>query len=159
MGAQDLLIRYVAYAIMLAVVAAGLAGVLESEDDARATGVTGDAEIEYPAVTRQGLKPTLVVDVVNRSSRPREPALVLSSDYLEGLQLGAVTPDPADAAGVGDGLVEYRFAPLGPGERLRAVLSFSIDQQAPGVRFETPVRVALGDERLLDDDVSTLVLP
>jgi hypothetical protein len=73
-GAQDLALRYVAYAIMLAVVAAGLFGLLEAEDDAGVTGVTGDAEMEYPAITRQRLKPTLVVDVVTarraRGSRP-----------------------------------------------------------------------------------------
>lgn len=159
MAAQDLVIRYLAYALMMAVVAAGVAGVLESEDDAGAIGAAGAVDVEYPTVTRQGLKPSLVVTVENRTGAPREPAVVLSGEYLEALQLQGVTPDPAEASGVGDGLIEYAFEPLSPGERLRASFSFSIDQQAPGARFESPVRVALGDERLLDADVTTVVLP
>lgn len=159
MAAQDLVIRYVAYAVMIAVVAVGLAGVLERVDDARATASSGAVGVEYPAVTRQGLKPSVVVSVDNRAGAPREPAIVMSAEYLEELQLAGVTPDPAQASGVGDGLIEYRFEPLAPGARLRASFAFSIDQQAPGLRFESPVRVALGDELVLDADVSTLVLP
>jgi hypothetical protein len=83
----------------------------------------------------------------------------VSGEYLEALQVGAVTPEPAEAAAVGDGLVEYRFAALGPAATLRASLAMSIDQQAPGVRFTSPLTVALGGRVLLDTRITTVVLP
>lgn len=87
------------------------------------------------------------------------PEIVLSGEYLEGLQLQGVTPDPAEAGAVGDGLIAYRFAALDPGATLRASLSMSIDQQAPGLRFTSPLRVALGGRLLMDTDLTTVVLP
>jgi hypothetical protein len=156
---RSIAIRYLAYALMIAAVIAGLVGALERDGQAEAATTAGEARIDYPRVTRQGLKPTLVVEVVNRTRRPQEPALVISSEYLESVQLAGLSPDPVESGGTGDGLVEFRFAPLGAEERLRAVLAFSIDHQAPGARFETPVRVVLGSSLLLDADISTVVLP
>ena len=159
MTRQDLVLRYIAYAVMLAVVAAGLVGLLERESSARASAGSGDVDVEYPRITRQGLKPSLVVEVRNAAPVARVPVLVLSGEYLEALQLEGVTPEPAEAAAVGDGLVEYRFAALAPGATLRASLAMSIDQQAPGVRFTSPLTVALGGRVLLDARITTVVLP
>jgi hypothetical protein len=156
---QGLAIRDIAYAIMLTAVVAGLAGLLERDADARATAASGDVAVEYPSVTRQGLKPTLVVQVTNSAPVARVPELVLSAEYLEALQLQGVTPAPDGEGAVGDGLVEYRFGALDPGATLRASLAMSIDQQAPGVRFTSPLRVALGGRLLLDTELTTLVLP
>lgn len=155
---RDLTIRYLAYALMLAVVVAALAGVLERESAVGSTAREG-ARAEYPRVTRQGLKPSLVVEVHNRGAGARAPSVTLASGYLEALQLGAVTPDPDEAAPVGDGLVRYTFAPLAGGDSLRAVFAFSIDQQVSGVRFSSPLRVALGTSVLLDARARTVVIP
>jgi len=159
MSRQDLVLRVIAYSLMAAVVLAGLVGLLERDETARASAPSGDVEVEYPGVTRQGLKPSLVVEVRNSGALPRVPALVLSADYLDALQFSGAVPEPQESSAVGDGLVEYRFAPLEPGATLRASLAFSIDQQAPGVRFTSPLVVALGGRVLLDDEVATMVLP
>jgi hypothetical protein len=159
MTRQDLVMRYIAYAVMLAAVVAGLVGLLERDATARASARSGDVDVEYPRITRQGLKPSMVVEVRNAAPVARVPTLVVSGEYLEALQVGAVTPEPAEAAAVGDGLVEYRFAALGPAATLRASLAMSIDQQAPGVRFTSPLTVALGGRVLLDTRITTVVLP
>jgi hypothetical protein len=159
MTIRSAVIRYVAYAIMIALVALALLGALESDGRARAEGPAGAAEIDYPDVTRQGLKPTLVVTAENRDRVAREVSVDLASAYVEGLQLGTVNPDPAEARGVAGDQLRYTFAPIGPGERLRAVFAFSIDQQHPGLRARSPVRVAIGDEEVLRTDITTTVLP
>lgn len=160
MTLPGLALRYVAYAIMIVVVALGLIGLLERDAgrDASVAGL-GTARVEFPSVTRQGLKPALVVEVTNDTARPYEPKLTLETRYLQAIQLGAVFPAPAEVTGVDRGLAEYSFEPLAPGDRLRAVLAFSIDQQAPGLRFTTPVTVGLGERTLLEDTITTLVLP
>lgn len=155
---HEAVVRYISYAIMLALVGAGLAGLLQRE--AVAGGDMDDlVRAEYPRVTRQGLKPSLTVEVRNPGPPAAAPVVTLASDYLGALQLGGVTPDPDSATPVGDGLVRYAFAPLAGGARLRAVFAFSIDQQASGLRFSSPLRVALGGRLLLEDEVRTLVLP
>jgi hypothetical protein len=156
---RSAVIRYLAYAIMVALVAMALLGVLEQDGRASAETDAGAAEIDYPEVTRQGLKPSLVVTVENRDRVAREVSVDLASTYVEGLQLGTVSPDASEARGVGDGALRWTFAPVGPGERLRAVFAFSIDQQHPGLRAESPVRVAVGDEVVLRTDITTTVLP
>ena len=159
MTIRSAIIRYVAYAAMLALVVMALLGVMEQDGRARAETAAGAAEVDYPEVTRQGLKPSLVVTVENRDRVAREVSVDLASEYLEALQLGTVTPDPAEARGVAGDQIRYTFAPVGPGERLRAVFAFSIDQQHPGLRARSPVRVAAGDEVVLLTDITTTVLP
>jgi hypothetical protein len=39
------------------------------------------------------------------------------------------------------------------------VFAFSIDQQHPGLRANSPVRVAVGDAVVLQTDITTTVLP
>jgi hypothetical protein len=156
---RSAVIRYVSYAIMIALVASALLGVLEQDGRARAETSAGAAEIDFPEVTRQGLKPTLVVTVENRGRVAREVSVDLASAYVESLQLDGVSPDASEARGVGDDQLRWTFAPVGPGERLRAVFAFSIDQQHPGLRANSPVRVAVGDEIVLLTDITTTVLP
>jgi hypothetical protein len=156
---RSAIIRYVSYAIMIAIFAMALLGVLEQDGRARAETSAGAAEIDYPEVTRQGLKPTLVVTVENRDRVAREVSVDLASAYVEALQLGIVSPDPSEARGVGSDQLRWTFTPIGPGERLRAVFAFSIDQQHPGLRANSPVRVAVGDEVVLQDEITTTVLP
>lgn len=159
MTLRSAVIRYVAYAVMIVLVGAALLGFLERDGRARADEPAGTVEIDYPKVTRQGLKPALAVEVVNRDRVAREVSIDLSSEYLEALQLGTVSPDPAESRGVGDGQVRYTFAAIGTGERLRALFAFSIDQQSPRLRARTPVRVALGEAALLETSLTTTVLP
>ena len=156
---RSAVIRYLSNAIMLAIVAMALLGVLEQDGRAHAETSAGAAEIDYPEVTRQGLKPTLVVTVENRDRVAREVSVDLASSYVEALQLGIVSPDPSEARGVGSDQLRWTFTPIGPGERLRAVFAFSIDQQHPGLRANSPVRVAVGDEVVLQAEITTTVLP
>ena len=156
---RSAVIRYVSYVVMIALVAMALFGVLEQDGRARAETAAGTAEVDYPEVTRQGLKPSLVVTVENRDRVAREVSVDLASAYLEGLQLAGVTPDPAESRAVAGDQVRFTFTSVGPGERLRAVFAFSIDQQHPGLRANSPVRVAVGDEDVLLTDITTTVLP
>jgi hypothetical protein len=156
---RSVVIRYVAYAVMIALVATALLGVLEQDGRARAESDAGGVEVDYPRVTRQGLKPSLVVTVENRDRVAREVSVDLASAYVAGLQLATVTPDPAESRGVGDGGLRWTFTAIGPGERLRAVFAFSIDQQHPGLRARSPVRVAVGDREVLRTHITTTVLP
>ena len=159
MTVRSAVIRYVSYAVMVALVAMALLGVLEQDGRARAESASGAAEVDYPEVTRQGLKPSLVVTVENRDRVAREVSIDLGSRYLEELQLSTVTPDPAEARGVDAETVRYTFTPIGAGERMRAVFAFSIDQQHAGLRSRSPLRVAVGDTEVLRTDISTTVLP
>lgn len=159
MTPRAIIIRYTAYAVMIALVALALLGLLEQDGRARAVTASGAAEVDYPSVTRQGLKPSIVVTVENRDRVAREVSVDLGSRYLEEMQLSGVTPDPSEARGVGAGTLRYTFTPIGAGERLRAVFAFSIDQQHPGLRSRSPVRVAVGDHEVLRTDISTTVLP
>ena len=159
MTVRSAVIRYLSYAVMIAIVAMALLGVLEQDGRARAETSAGAADLDYPEVTRQGLKPSLVVTVENRDRVAREVSVDLASTYVEGLQLGTVTPDPAEARGIADDQIRWTFTAVGPGERLRAVFAFSIDQQHPGLRANSPVRVAVGDEEVLLTHITTTVLP
>jgi hypothetical protein len=159
MTIRAVIIRYAAYAVMGALVVLALLGLLEQDGRARAETAAGAAEVDYPSVTRQGLKPSLIVTVENRDRVAREVSIDLGSRYLEEMQLSGVTPDPAEARGVGAETLRYTFTPIGAGERLRAIFSFSIDQQHPGLRSRSPVRVAVGDREVLRTDISTTVLP
>ena len=159
MTVRGAVIRYVSYAIMIALVALALLGVLEQDGRARAESTSGAAEVDYPEVTRQGLKPTLVVTVENRARVAREVSVDLASSYVEALQLATVTPDPAEARGIADDQIRWTFTAVGPGERLRAVFAFSIVQQHPGLRANSPVRVAVGDDEVLRTHITTTVLP
>ena len=159
MTTRAVIIRYTAYAVMIALVALGLLGLLEQDGRARAETAAGAAEIDYPSVTRQGLNPSIIVTVENRDRVAREVSIDLGSRYLEEMQLSGVTPDASESRGVGSETLRYTFTPIGPGERLRAIFSFSIAQQHPGLRSTSPVRVAVGDHEVLRTDISTTVLP
>jgi hypothetical protein len=156
---RAVIIRYAAYTVMAALVVMALLGVLEQDGRARAETASGAAEIDYPTVTRQGLKPSIVVTVENRDRVAREVSVDLGSRYVEEMQLSTVSPDPSEARGVGAETLRYTFTPIAAGERLRAVFAFSIDQQHPGLRSRSPVRVAVGDREVLRTDISTTVLP
>ena len=144
---------------MAALVGLGLAGVLEREDSAGATGADGAARAEWPTVTRQGLMPSLTVTVDNGGPVARVPVVRIAAGYLHDLQFDGVSPEPESQETVGDGLVELRFPALEPGARLEAELHFDIGQQAEALRARSPLVVLLGGRTLLSEQIRTVILP
>jgi hypothetical protein len=159
MDGKALIIRYVMYVAMGALVIGGLLGAFERGGAADAEGASSRIEVVWPKVTRQGLFPTLKATYVNRGDRPATPRLAVEPRYLRTLQVDGATPDPVEVVPVAGGLVEYRFEALEPGATLEAWLSFNIDHQADRLRVRSRLRAALGADTPVDREISTLILP
>jgi hypothetical protein len=159
MDAKALVIRYVMYVLMGALVLGGLLGLFERGGSEDAEGASSRIEVVWPKVTRQGLFPTLRVTYDNLGDRPATPRLAVEPRYLRTLQVDGATPDPVEVAPVAGGLIEYRFEALDPGATLEAWLSFNIDHQARSIRVRSRLRAALGADTPVDREISTLILP
>jgi hypothetical protein len=156
---KALVIRYVMYVAMGALVLAALVGVLEGDAVEEAQGASSRIEVAWPEVTRQGLKPDLRVTYTNLGDRPATPRLALEPGYLNVLQLDGVHPHPVEVVPVAGGLIEHRFEALEPGATLDAWLTFSIDHQSQRFRARGRLQAALGADMPVDREISTLVLP
>lgn len=156
---QALMIRYVMYLVMGALVVAALAGALEGSGSEDAEGASSRIEVSWPDVTRQGLKPELRVTYTNLGDRPATPRLAVAPGYLNALQFQGAEPEPVEVVPAPDGLLEHRFEALEPGATLEAWLTFSLDHQADRFRARSRLRAALGADQPVDREISTLVLP
>ena len=156
---QALVIRYLMYAVMGAIVVLALVGAFEGDGGEDAEGASSRIEVAWPDVTRQGLKPDLRVTFTNLGDRPATPRLALEPSYLNELQFQDVHPAPVEVVPTAEGLIEHRFEALEPGATLEAWLTFSIDHQAERFRARSRLQAALGADMPVDRDISTLVLP
>lgn len=159
MDVKALVIRYVMYVAMGALVVLALVGALEGDAVEEADGASSRIEVAWPEVTRQGLKPDLRVTYTNRGDRPATPRLALEPRYLNALQFQDVHPAPVEVVPIAGGLIEHRFEALEPGATLEAWLTFSIDHQSERFRARTRLQAALGADMPVDRRISTLVLP
>ena len=159
MDVKALVIRYVMYVAMGALIILALIGALEGDALEDAQGASSRIEVAWPEVTRQGLKPDLRVTYTNLGDRPATPRLAVEPGYLNALQFEGAHPDPVEVVPVDGGLIEHRFEALEPGATLEAWLTFSIDHQADRLRARTRLQAALGADMPVDRSISTLVLP
>jgi hypothetical protein len=159
MDTQAIVIRYVMYLAMGALVVLALVGALEGEASEDAEGASSRIEVTWPEVTRQGLKPDLRVTYTNLGDRPATPRLAVEPDYLNALQFEGAHPDPVEVVPVAGGLLEHRFEALEPGVTLEVWLTFSIDHQAERYRATSRLVAALGADTPVDREISTRVLP
>ena len=159
MDVKALVIRYVMYVAMGAMVVLALVGALEGEGAEDAEGASSRIEVAWPDVTRQGLKPDLRVTYTNLGDRPATPRLAVEPQYLNAMQFEGVHPDAVEVVPAPGGLIEHRFEALEPGATLEAWLTFSVDHQAERFRARTRLQAALGADMPVDREISTLVLP
>jgi hypothetical protein len=97
----------------------------QAPEVATATGPGVRLSVEAPEAGRGGLIFQVRI-TVDASSAIREPTLVLSESWLEGLTLNTIEPSPTDEKWGPDGLV-FTFPPIQAGEQLKVFLQYQVN--------------------------------
>lgn len=123
---RELLAERIGWAAMALVIAGALVGVFGAGPLSPATVEAGDLSLTYERFGRRGGPTTLTFDVAPGASGQKELTLWLSAAYLEGVRLGAITPQPERVTLAGD-RIEYSFALADADEPLRISFDLSSD--------------------------------
>ena len=158
---RDRAARRVLAALLVAIVALAVAGVLGARDQT-ATAVAADGtelEVTYSRVTRRGLSAPLKVEVRRPAPFPRGEPVVLriSSRYFDLWDANAVQPEPDAERSEGESLV-LEFHPPQRGDTLRVLFDSRVDPSFGGSRTAL-VELMGGRAPLAFIDVETRVLP
>ncbi|MBO9533155.1 MAG: hypothetical protein J7513_09305 [Solirubrobacteraceae bacterium] len=132
-------IRRAALTAMLAVVAAGLAGVFgQVEHTSRAANTSAAAEVRVPQSLRGGLYWPAHIRIQARE-RIVAPVVVLGSGFIDGMQLNSLTPTPTSES-TRDGHLVYAYPTLDAGDVLDVRLQLQVNPTTVG-REDLSVRV------------------
>lgn len=150
-------LRRVGIAALFALLALGLAGAFDpNEDDVTAAGGGVELTVSYPERVRAGLEATMEIGVSRPGGFDGPVEISLTRDWLGLFDLGSVEPAPSSETGDDERLI-WSFEPP-PGERLEATVNLTL---RPAVRRGETARVTVldGEAELAAAEFETGVVP
>lgn len=127
--------------LLIAVCALGLASVFGQRSATQGAGTReATLSVRAPATLRSGLigQVRIAVDAHRDLARPR---IVISDDWIDGITVNTILPEPA-ASALSEGGLVLRYGPIPAGERLIVQIAIQVNPTTAGRR---DWRIALDD--------------
>jgi hypothetical protein len=129
-------IRRILLAALAAFILLGLLSIFGQHSTVvRAGGPGGTLTIESPDALRGGLVYQTKVTVTPGPNGVKEPKLVLSSGYLDGLTMNTMEPSPTEEKSV-DGALVLSFGALEPDDTLTVWIDYQVNPTTVGARTQ-----------------------